>query len=75
MSVNCKYFLPCGYCDKFDKACILFKNEMLTQDGGVSCNHNWEQISASKECVNATDIVTYFTYKCKWCGEIKKVYE
>ena len=53
---DCKYRLPCGRCDKFDKECDLLKR----------CEHNWEAINY---IVTNDDIG--FRSKCKNCGAIK----
>lgn len=39
----CKYLLPCGYCDKFDKECATFKTlskTLINSTGNYIPNYN-----------------------------------
>lgn len=75
---KCKYLLPCGHCDKFDRLCnyntpIELNHEYIEGsqkvrifDNKTDCDHQWSwQRSTSKG-----DLL----YICKCCGAIKKKY-
>lgn len=70
MLQNCKYRLPCNWCDKYDRMCeaVLFEIE---QDKLYQClpnhTHNWEESCA------ITDLKTNTKYSmliCSNCGSV-----
>lgn len=77
----CKYLLPCGRCDKYDKPCNMsikdFKNynilsskeelksETKFECNHKKCNHKWE---LSKN--NSPASKRY--YVCAYCGAMKE---
>ena len=58
---ECKYRLPCDWCDKFDKKCEEIDYYVLQKP--KECNHDW--ILEEQEIVNQK--VCYKTYKCSIC--------
>ena len=73
---DCKYRLPCLWCDKHDRLCDLVKlelheieynNESAHSESLELCEHNWKYV--------ATDIgnaATHEFHRCTKCGEIQK---
>ena len=67
---NCKYRLPCGWCDRKNETCKFYttpnfnESEKLTE----ACDHYWECTGVDTK---------YWHYTCKWCGEHKreKIYQ
>ena len=60
---ECKYKLPCGWCDKFDKECT----ETKCKNNILQCDHDWRF-----ECrMNGTVGKEIFT--CRKCGITKTV--
>lgn len=58
---ECKYRLPCGRCDKFNKECDAPKDNVLNE-----CEHSWEVTSFD---LKNDDL--YFYYTCRKCGSIR----
>lgn len=68
MLKDCKYRLPCGWCDKYDIQCLLIEHEVGKQEQEnnskqTECEHNW--ILEEQEIVNQK--VCYKTYRCSIC--------
>lgn len=45
MLKDCKYRLPCGWCDKYDRQCLLIEHEVGKQENNSKpkeCEHDWE---------------------------------
>lgn len=55
---DCKYRLPCGRCDKFNKDCDMPKK----------CEHEWDAVS-----FEMTNNGLLYHFKCNKCNEIKVV--
>lgn len=59
---DCKYRLPCAWCDKYNRECYVIKNEVLKLQ--CECEHNWERIGQN---TGGTQ------YRCNRCGKGKTV--
>ena len=53
---DCKYRLPCGRCNKFDKEC----------DAPKECEHSWDTVK-----FEMTNNSFLYHFKCSKCGEVK----
>ena len=65
MTEVCKYRLPCGRCDKYDKFCDL----SLEQIGCITknkCEHNWVFNGSMSNSAGE-----HIYYKCLKCGATK----
>lgn len=70
---DCKYRLPCGWCDRKNQLCTYEEqstekitvdiDSISTQPAPVACNHNWELMSALT--------TAGIPYRCTICGAIK----
>lgn len=64
---DCKYRLPCNWCDKYDRMCEAVLLEIYIQEQEKNkCEHNWQFIqeywdSESKKIFNK--------YGCTKCGD------
>ena len=70
---DCKYRLPCGRCDKYDKFCEAIQYEILKQEQeknlkSTECKHDWVLINSYTNSAG-----TNKTYKCAKCDAIKLV--
>ena len=76
----CEYFLPCGRCDKFNRACDLTKEDLINYKmmvGDISpetaekmkkeseCNHEWLFYKSTESTGGK-----YIYYRCCKCGAI-----
>lgn len=59
MKKDCKYRLPCGRCDKYDKEC-----------DAPECKHNWKFV---QEYWNSETNYFFKKYVCTECGDIEYV--
>ena len=57
---ECKYRLPCGWCDRQNKTCSL---HVTTSN---KCNHQWEP------AYDLTTITNMQKYRCVLCGATKE---
>jgi hypothetical protein len=69
---RCKYFLPCGYCDKYDIPCKASK-ENLANYYGISdvpkeCEHNWQFV---QQYWNSETHKFFNKYVCTECGNVE----
>lgn len=65
--MECRYKLPCGWCDKFDKECkIECENRTLP----FECDHDWIENSSYFFSHNK-EIWIHIDYHCRRCGERK----
>lgn len=64
MLQNCKYRLPCAWCDKYDRPCEAVKGEI--QKMQKECEHNWV-FYQSITTTGGQDV----TYHCSKCGAVK----
>lgn len=65
---DCKYRLPCGSCDKYDRDCEALQLEIFKQEQNECqnvCKHNW--VLEEQEIIKQK--VSYKRYKCSTCGE------
>ena len=65
--MNCKYKLPCNWCDKFDKQCTE-----IDCKHNNTCDHDWIHHHGyyswnEKEQLPIKEIV----FQCRKCGETK----
>lgn len=70
---DCKYRLPCVWCDKYDRQCLLVEYEAAKQEREKNskpkeCEHDWV-FYESRTHTGGTDVY----YKCYKCGAIKLV--
>lgn len=82
---DCKYRLPCAWCDKYDRECLAVQYEVSKQererreeDNSVpieECKHNWVVEKAEAVTKEETGCTTYYTQRCSICGakRLKKV--
>lgn len=61
---ECKYRLPCNWCDRFNKFCDMVDGISMTID--VECEHIWEFF---KSVVNIDGEYDY--HRCRRCGMMK----
>lgn len=62
---HCKYLLPCGHCDKFDRTCNQYMEIQITESTGSTVTN---QIDHEHEWV-CTGISTIgSSYRCIICG-------
>ena len=65
---DCKYRLPCAWCDKYDRPCEAVQYEVAKQEqeknsNVIKCDHSWEWFSSSSFGDSA--------YRCTKCGALK----
>ena len=72
---GCKYLLPCGWCDKYDRRCNVSLEEFEFFNKEEQCNHNWVTEKAETATKEEAGCVTYYTLRCSICGKkrIKRV--
>ena len=68
MFEDCKYRLPCNWCDKRDMLCEVVQFELDKINATYECDHAWEYM-VSKETTVGKEI----TYRCAKCGATKLV--
>lgn len=56
---NCKYKLPCGWCDRTNDVCKLEMTQSEYEP--VECAHNWEHKGSLEN--------GYGVFQCKYCGK------
>lgn len=71
---DCKYMLPCGWCDKYNRFCNMVESIKI----GVpisECKHNWITEKAEAVTKEEAGCTTYYTLRCSICGKkrIKRV--
>ena len=65
---KCKYLLPCGHCDKFDRTCSQYDKIQIeietesTQTNQINHEHKWVWTGASTLGMH---------YRCAICGLTK----
>lgn len=59
---ECKYRLPCNYCDKYDRVCDVVEFEINNMTMG-NCKHDW--LKTKRVTI---DNVVFETHKCRRCG-------
>lgn len=64
---NCKYRLPCGWCDRKNETCKFYVTPGLDMTESnkptEGCDHFWECCGVDTK---------YWHYRCKYCGEHRK---
>lgn len=71
MLQECKYRLPCNWCDKCDRMCEAVQYEILKQQQEENigkpnpCKHDW--LLEEQEIIRQK--VSYKRYKCNVCGK------
>jgi len=70
---DCKYRLPCNWCDKYDRMCEAVLLEIYIQEKEENekqkeCEHEWELTGST---VTSNDVINYYT--CFKCGEKKSL--
>ena len=73
MVQDCKYRLPCAWCDKHDRPCEAIEYEIARQKqkenlSAIKCDHNWNfhhtlTHTGGTEC----------HYRCSKCGAFKVI--
>lgn len=71
MVQDCKYRLPCAWCDKYDRPCQAVEYEIARQEREknlipIKCDHNWN----FRQTVTTTGGTDYH-YRCSKCGALK----
>lgn len=63
---ECKYYLPCGWCDRLDRPCKEAEQSQPTvkENKKEFCVHEWEMITP-------INTLTSSYWRCKKCGETK----
>ena len=61
---NCKYLLPCGWCDRLDEKCHFYAECEDTKKDNDKCDHVWE-------LVNNISTSAGLLYRCKKCSATK----
>jgi len=76
--LECKYLLPCGYCDKNERICHIRVKDTLDSctEENNKCDHNYVPLVQTYE-TNPVDNTktTVFYYKCSKCGALDFRYE
>lgn len=67
----CKYRLPCAWCEKYDRECLVVKYENEKQEqekklSSIKCDHEWN----CYKTVPHTGGTDYY-YRCNKCGALK----
>ena len=71
--IQCKYLLPCGWCDKDNKVCHIKEEEILNSHL-EKCNHSFKVLTQGIE--NKDQGFRGLTvYICEDCGELKYEYK
>ena len=70
---DCKYRLPCGWCDRKNEFCVYEQqsteinisdiDSASSQPATITCSHKWELMT----CLNTAGMM----YRCTICGAIK----
>ena len=68
---KCKYALPCGWCDRFNKICHL--NNPIKINEETECDHEWTlaDVQYKRDHKNDKVIITR-NYKCNICGAVNQ---
>jgi hypothetical protein len=69
---DCKYRLPCNWCDKHDELCVMSMIGIEISE----CKHpEWKTERAEAVTKEEAGCVTYYTLRCSACGKtrIKRV--
>lgn len=65
---ECKYRLPCDWCDKHDKLCDMSMIGIPISE----CKHpEWETERAEAVTKEEAGCVTYYTLRCSACGKTR----
>lgn len=73
--MECKYKLPCNWCEKFDKQCSEMNCSCNNTFKNIQeCEHDW-MFYYSYSCYEEKEKRYYYrqVYKCRKCG-ITKIY-
>lgn len=77
---DCKYRLPCAWCDKYDRQCLAVEYEISKQEQEknskpTECIHDWVVEKAEAVTKEEAGCATYYTQRCSICGKerLKKV--
>lgn len=67
---DCKYRLPCAWCDKYDRPCEAVQYEVHKQEQEknskpTECDHEWKL--EEQEIIRQKS--SYKRYKCSICGK------
>lgn len=76
--IQCKYLLPCGYCDKNERICHIREKEILDSctEELSTCSHDYALLGETYETDYAGNIRTItYHYKCSKCGALDFRYE
>ena len=69
---ECKYRLPCNWCDKLNKYCDITEPIKIELPNPDSCNHDWE-LECRYTNLSEDNRNYYYRYKyvCRKCYEVK----
>lgn len=75
---DCQYRLPCGWCDKYDRQCLLIEYEASKQKQEkilkpTECEHDWEIEYTYMSIPEDKNKEAYYVnkYICRKCHESK----
>ena len=66
---ECKYRLPCNWCDRLNKYCDMVEPIKIKFSDTDKCEHDWRFLE-SRVHTGGTDVY----YKCSKCGATKMKY-
>lgn len=70
MLMDCKYKLPCNWCEKFNEICVVVETELQIEKGKHNkkeCEHEW--IGGSDCFFDEANNQFIKKYICKKCNE------
>ena len=68
---ECKYRLPCNWCDRLNKYCDMVEPIKIELPDSNNCDHDWEYSNTVKHTGG-----DYIHYRCRKCGELRvKTYD
>lgn len=68
---NCKYRLPCNWCDKFNKFCDMTEPIKIELPNPNNCDHDWEVESTRVFPADGGKPYYITKYACRKCHTIR----
>lgn len=68
---ECKYRLPCNWCDKLNKLCDMTEPIKIELPDPNKCNHDWRH---QKSYINAETGEYKHKYICNRCYEVRMIH-
>lgn len=65
---ECKYRLPCNWCDKYDRRCEHIEFEIAKMNYREECEHDWTLTDH-----RGSRDIKIGEWTCSKCGEVKRV--